>query len=205
MAYLPREERRAAITDATLQILRRDGFAAVSARSVAEEVGGSPGLIHQHFSSVTELVISAWQQYVAENVAEFESATLEGADPLREFYGNHLEPAQDAELGLWADAWAHAMRAPEFAETFAESVEVLVEVLARKMMVDGARQVHEAEVSSAAAKPGRDGAPEPPRDRAMQCEITARRAVVFALGVAGLKRVSPVHFSEDVAHAVIDV
>ncbi|WP_025134313.1 TetR family transcriptional regulator [Leucobacter sp. PH1c] len=130
MAYLPRDERRAALIDAALRVIRSGGFAAVSARSVAQEIGGSPGLIHQHFASVGELTGLAWRQYVDENLAEFaEAVGAGGADPRAEFFANHRDGDRDAELGLWADAWAHAMRAPQFAEVFAESLDALAGAL----------------------------------------------------------------------------
>ena len=130
MAYLPRDERRVAIVDATLRVIRRDGFGAVSARAVAQELGGSPGLIHQHFPSVQELVATAWRGYVSENLAEFSGAMLHReVDPLAEFFANHLDPSQGAELWIWADAWAHALRSPEFAAVFAETLSQLTGAL----------------------------------------------------------------------------
>ncbi len=134
MAYLPREERRAAIVDATLGVLQDAGFAAVSARSVAQRLGGSPGLIHQHFPSVPELVATAWRQYVAKNLAEFSAALgAEGIDPRAEFFANHLDPAQGSELGIWADAWGHALRNPEFGTVFHETIAELSDELRRAM------------------------------------------------------------------------
>ncbi|WP_125099045.1 TetR/AcrR family transcriptional regulator [Leucobacter chromiireducens] len=130
MAYLPREERRAAMIDAALAVIRADGFAAVSARSVAQAVGGSPGLVHQHFASVTELTGLAWRHYVAGNLAEFSAAVGgAGAAAVPEFFANHLDEDRAAELGLWADALAHALRVPEFGEVFAGTLAELVDAL----------------------------------------------------------------------------
>lgn len=130
MAYLPREARRAAMIDAALEVIRADGFAAVSARSVAQAVGGSPGLVHQHFASVTELTGLAWRHYVAENLAEFGAAVAApGGGAIPEFFANHLDEAHAAELSLWADAWAHALRVPEFAAVFAGTVAELTDAL----------------------------------------------------------------------------
>lgn len=130
MAYLPREERRAAIVAAALRVIRDGGFASVSARSVAQEVGGSPGLIHQHFLSVTDLTADAWRAYVAENLAGFSAVVRSGeAEPVAEFFANHLDPERGAELGLWADAWAHALREPGFAAVFTETLAALTAAL----------------------------------------------------------------------------
>ncbi|MBP6684249.1 MAG: TetR family transcriptional regulator [Leucobacter sp.] len=130
MAYLPRDERRAAIVEATIRVMRSAGFEGVSARSVAAEVGGSPGLIHQHFSSVSSLTASAWRAYVAESLEGFAGAVHGGErDPVEEFFGNHLDPAQGAELSLWVSAWAHALRSPDFGSVFAESLAALTQAL----------------------------------------------------------------------------
>ncbi|WP_042543746.1 TetR/AcrR family transcriptional regulator [Leucobacter komagatae] len=130
MAYLPRPERRASIVEATVRVMRAEGLEGVSARSVAAEVGGSPGLIHQHFPSVPDLVATAWREYVAESLVGFESAVRgEGSDPLREFFGNHLDPEQDAEVALWVSAWAHALRSPEFGAVFADTLAELTRAL----------------------------------------------------------------------------
>nr|WP_198526210.1 TetR family transcriptional regulator [Cellulosimicrobium sp. MM] len=51
MAYLPRAERRDSIVAAAAAVVRRDGLGAVTARVVADELGGSPGQIHHHFAS----------------------------------------------------------------------------------------------------------------------------------------------------------
>lgn len=130
MAYLPREERRAAIVAAALRVMQRDGFGAVTARSVALDLGGSPGLIHQHFPSVQGLISATWRSYVSENLAEFHAAlTGGGGDPIAEFFANHVDPARGSELGLWADAWGHAQRESEFAAVFSESVDELASTL----------------------------------------------------------------------------
>ena len=129
MAYLPREQRRAAIIDAALKIIRRDGFAAVTARSVAQEVAGSPGLIHQHFPSMDELIATAWQQYIDTNIAEFSENLAAGADTTAEFFANHSDPDRREELSLWVDAWTEALRRPAFAATFTHSLNQLTRAL----------------------------------------------------------------------------
>ncbi|PRB18286.1 TetR/AcrR family transcriptional regulator [Microbacterium sp. MYb62] len=130
MAYLPREQRRTAIVDAAVRVARRSGLAGITARTVALEVQGSPGLIHQHFASVTELQAAAWQTYVAEQVAGFtEDARNPTADPILEFFANHLDPRAAPDLGLWADAWAHALRVPAFAPAYADSLDLVAAVL----------------------------------------------------------------------------
>lgn len=143
MAYLPREQRRAAIIDASLRVARRSGLSTVTARTVAAELDGSPGLIHQHFASMAELQAAAWESYVAGQTSDFAAAIAQGADPVRDFFANHLSAESASELGLWADAWAHALRTPAFAATFVQSLDVVVEALldaAPDMLPDEARR-----------------------------------------------------------------
>lgn len=142
MAYLPREQRRAAIIDAALNIIRREGFAAVTARSIAQEVGGSPGLIHQHFPSMDELIAATWQHYVDTNIAEFSENLAAGADATAEFFANHADPERREELSLWVDAWTEALRRPAFAQTFTLSLTRLTETLVE----------HDADISETEAK-----------------------------------------------------
>lgn len=129
MAYLPREQRRAAIIDAALKIIRREGFAAVTARSIAQEIGGSPGLIHQHFPSMDELISATWQHYVDVNIAEFSESLNGGADATAEFFANHSDPERREELSLWVDAWTEALRRPAFTTTFTLSLGRLTRTL----------------------------------------------------------------------------
>lgn len=143
MVYLPREQRRAAIIDAALRVARRSGLSAVTARTVAAELGGSPGLIHQRFASMAELQAAAWESYVEGQAAAFAAAVGQGAEPLHDFFANHLNAEHASELGLWADAWAHAMRTPAFAGTFMQSLDSAVKALhdaAPDMSLDEARR-----------------------------------------------------------------
>lgn len=129
MAYLPREQRREAIIAASVRVARRSGLSAVTARTVAAELAGSPGLIHQHFASMTDLQAASWESYVAGQKADFAAAVAQGADPLHDFFANHVNAEHAPELGLWADAWAHALRTPAFATVFAQSLDDVVQVL----------------------------------------------------------------------------
>lgn len=55
------EARRGEIAHALWQVLRRDGVAAASVRSVAAEAGISPGAMRHYFSSQSELLVFAMQ------------------------------------------------------------------------------------------------------------------------------------------------
>ena len=55
MSYLPKEEKRKAILDAALSLVVSGGFASITARNVARQMGAATGTIHHHFSSLSEL------------------------------------------------------------------------------------------------------------------------------------------------------
>ncbi len=55
MSYLPKEEKRKAILDAALTLVVSGGFASITARKVAQQMGAATGTIHHHFSSLSEL------------------------------------------------------------------------------------------------------------------------------------------------------
>ena len=76
---------RAAILDATEALLRDDGYAAVTARRVAERAGLKSQLVHYHFSSMDELFHEAFRR-------------LE-----KGFYTRHLEAAARPNpiKGIW--------------------------------------------------------------------------------------------------------
>lgn len=55
MSYLPKEEKRKAILEAALTLVVSGGFASITARRVAQQMGAATGTIHHHFSSLSEL------------------------------------------------------------------------------------------------------------------------------------------------------
>ncbi|MCO7273855.1 MULTISPECIES: TetR family transcriptional regulator [Cellulosimicrobium] len=133
MAYLPRAERRDSIVAAAAAVVRRAGLGAVTARVVADELGGSPGQIHHHFASTDELVAEAWRRYAREEIVAFEGASR-GLAPragLELFFEDLVGPDGDGRaLALWAEAGAHAQLRPEVADAYVETLDHLVAVLA---------------------------------------------------------------------------
>jgi len=133
MAYLPRAERRDSIVAAAAAVVRRDGLGAVTARVVADELGGSPGQIHHHFASTDELVAEAWRRYADVEIVRFEDAargrTARAA--LELFFEDLLGPAGDGQaLARWAEAGAHAQLRPVVARAYVETLGLLTDVLA---------------------------------------------------------------------------
>jgi AcrR family transcriptional regulator len=62
---------RAALISAATDALREDGFAAASARRVAQRAGCNPALVFYHFGSVHELLLAALENVSAERMAAY--------------------------------------------------------------------------------------------------------------------------------------
>lgn len=74
---------RARLMDGAIETLRRQGYAAASARSIAATAGVNQALIFYHFGSVDELLASACRQTSAAHIALY-SARLDTATTVRE-------------------------------------------------------------------------------------------------------------------------
>lgn len=166
MAYLARGERRRSIIEAGAAIVARDGLGAVTARAVAEEIGGSQGQIHHHFGSTDELAAQAWRQYAESEISAFGDAVtgLEPVAALTNFFADLLGEADGHAMARWAEAAAHAQLRTTIAESYVESLGRLTEVLASVL--------------------GRGGlAVEQARD-------AAGRLLMVGVGLAGLARIT---------------
>ncbi|NKS64188.1 TetR family transcriptional regulator [Rhodococcus hoagii] len=132
MAYLARAERRRSIVEAAAAIVANEGLSAVTARTVAEQLGGSQGQIHHHFSSTDELAAEAWRQYSASEIDAYECEVqgLEPIDALIEFFRDLLGGTDGRSMARWAEAAAHAQLRKPIADSYIESLSRLTEVLA---------------------------------------------------------------------------
>ncbi|GEM35301.1 TetR family transcriptional regulator [Nocardia neocaledoniensis NBRC 108232] len=137
MAYLARAARRDSIVEAAATVVARAGLSAVTARTVASELGGSPGQIHHHFASTDELAAEAWRRYAAREIEAYQRAIvdLDQYTALTLFFSD-LVGEGDVEghaLARWAEAGAHAqIRGPiavGYVETLAQLTDVLTAVL----------------------------------------------------------------------------
>ncbi|WGX99023.1 TetR/AcrR family transcriptional regulator [Nocardioides sp. L-11A] len=140
MTYLAREDRRRSIVAAAASVVARDGLSAVTARTVAEELRGSPGQIHHHFASTDELAAEAWRHFAQAEIESYRDE-IAGLDPkaaLTLFFADLLSDGSDGEdgtaLARWAEAGAHAQLRPlvgaGYLETLAQLTDVLAAVLA---------------------------------------------------------------------------
>jgi AcrR family transcriptional regulator len=70
---------RRALVDAAVDVLRHDGFAAATARTIAARAGCNQGLVFYHFGSVVNLMLAALDEVSEQRRARYEEA-LVGVD-----------------------------------------------------------------------------------------------------------------------------
>jgi len=166
MAYLARAERRRSIVEAAAAVVDRDGLSAVTARIVADELGGSQGQIHHHFTSTDELAAEAWQHYAAQQIDGYQHDVdgFNAHDALVFFFADLVSTDGDGRaLARWAEAGAHAQLRPLIAKSYVETLSRLTDVLASVL----ARDV------------------DPTHARA-----AAERILMLGVGLAGLTRIT---------------
>jgi AcrR family transcriptional regulator len=132
---------KARIRDAALDLFPRDGFAATTIRSIAEEAGVSPGLVVHHFGSKDGLREACDRHVVAKfretkmaamedaNLANpgFASAAFQVAEPLHRYFS-------------WALVRGHAAADDLFDEMLREAMEV-TRVAIDKGMIKGSPDI----------------------------------------------------------------
>ena len=85
------EEKRKRILDATEEIMLKEGYAAVSSRSVATAVGIQAPLVHYYFATLDDLFASVLQRRAGRNVERMAEA-LTSAEPLRAWWKLASDP-----------------------------------------------------------------------------------------------------------------
>jgi AcrR family transcriptional regulator len=105
--------RRAALIEATLRCLKREGRDGLSARRIGAEAGISIGLINHYFPSKDDLVAAAYETLADRQLAMLRESAEAGGDPvarLRAFVAAFFGPdILDREvLRAWIVFWAMA-------------------------------------------------------------------------------------------------
>ena len=85
------EEKRKRILDATEEIMLKEGYAAVSSRSVAAAVGIQAPLVHYYFATLDDLFASVLQRRAGRSVERMAEA-LASAEPLRAWWALASDP-----------------------------------------------------------------------------------------------------------------
>jgi AcrR family transcriptional regulator len=86
---------RAALLDATEQIMLEEGYAAVSSRRIAERADLKPQLVHYYFRTMDDLFLAAFRRR-AEIGIEHLSKLLSSGQPLRALWAFGDDPASTA-------------------------------------------------------------------------------------------------------------
>src|SRR5690606_18495282 len=74
-------EKRERLLDATEKIMLREGYAGVTSRSVAAEVGINPPLVHYYFATLDDLFVAVLRRRAETNIERMRAA-LESDEPL---------------------------------------------------------------------------------------------------------------------------
>jgi AcrR family transcriptional regulator len=85
------EEKRKRILDAVEEIMLKEGYAAVSSRSVATAVGIQAPLVHYYFATIDDLFVAVLQRRAGRNVERMSEA-LASPEPLRAWWKLASDP-----------------------------------------------------------------------------------------------------------------
>lgn len=83
---------RALLLDVTERLMRNEGYAAVSSRSVANAAGVTPALIHYYFPTLDDLFLALFRRGAEKNL-ERQRRVLTSPQPLRGLWESSIEPA----------------------------------------------------------------------------------------------------------------
>jgi len=82
---------RSAILDATEQIMKEAGYAAVSSRKVERRAGLKSQLVHYYFRTMDDLFAAVWQRY-DDRFLENQARVLASDRPLRALWERSIDP-----------------------------------------------------------------------------------------------------------------
>jgi AcrR family transcriptional regulator len=115
---LDAEQSRNLILDAVERLMQRDGYAAVNTRSTAIEAGLKPPLVHYHFETTDNLLLSAYRRAAARSGLMLQDA-IESDQPLRAIWTFNADRRRTA---LAAQFMALASERPAIREEMAHNV-----------------------------------------------------------------------------------
>lgn len=127
-------DRREAIVEATLEVMRRRGIGGTTVRDVAAELGTSSGLIHHYYDSMDDLLADAFTRAAREDFTPVIEAVEREGDPLDQLRAllDSYSRSEDLDgMQLWLDAWADAVRRPALQRSSRELNEQWQQLLAR--------------------------------------------------------------------------
>jgi len=97
----PRDERRTEIAAAALRLIGERGATSLTAASLAEAVGVTPGALFRHFATVDEILAAAVDLGVQRVEATFPDEELEPLERLSELVLSRIEAIRDTPGLAW--------------------------------------------------------------------------------------------------------
>jgi AcrR family transcriptional regulator len=82
---------RALLVDATEQVLCEEGYAAVTARAVAEKAGLKVQLVYYYFQTMDDLILAVVRKNTAKRLERF-ARTMASPEPFRALWELHTDP-----------------------------------------------------------------------------------------------------------------
>lgn len=95
---------RVRLLEVTEKLMLEEGYAAVTTRRVAKEIGLTPALVHYYFPTTDDLLIATYKRANERNFHHL-TAALASAQPLRQLW---LLDADSVRTGLWIEFMALA-------------------------------------------------------------------------------------------------
>ncbi|WBA79886.1 TetR family transcriptional regulator [Endozoicomonas sp. GU-1] len=131
MSYLPKDEKRKAILEATLSLVVSCGFAGITARKVAAEMGAATGTIHHHFSSLDELKTEVIRYAISSSV-DSDLEAIKGLPPYEALQQMLLPsnfPDREFENRVWLSAADEMWRNEQLKTVYCESMISLTDLI----------------------------------------------------------------------------
>jgi len=100
---------RAALLDAAEKLMRREGYAAVTSRKLANVAKLTPQLVHYYFRTMDDLFLALWERFVDQNM-ERHAQALASPTPLRSMW-NMFRTSADIVLEVEFMGLAHHRKA----------------------------------------------------------------------------------------------
>jgi TetR/AcrR family transcriptional repressor of bet genes len=123
-------ERRAQITGALLAVMARTGYERATIASIAREAGLTPGLVHYHFDSKEEILVTAVERLRDTVRARYEARVDRAGDApierLFAFVDAHVSRGSDDDpsaVAAWVVVGAQAISQPAVRELYAGVIE----------------------------------------------------------------------------------
>ncbi|GLR08020.1 hypothetical protein COO59_07080 [Mixta theicola] len=113
MGYLKADVRAELLLNAAIKVMQSEGYAAVTARKIAQQSGAAVGHINRHFASLSQLKCQAFLAIVHEKSAEHKavSEALSGTEAVLALLDAGDKKTRDIEIWREVSVLAHQDRA----------------------------------------------------------------------------------------------